>query len=197
MWCAVSLSCFAIADLLLIVCDHASGHSHCCACSLESDGKVREIEERECARASHVLTQTQGAWTWWRWGGGGRGVGACAQCLCVQCLCVRVPVCAGACACAPPLLSLSGHSWLRELRVALLSASSVFELQAPHQTALGHDARVCAVSDVAPGRLAPARMRAKSQDCARGFHVACEGVTEARRPRIGPGKGTTRTTTQA
>ena len=82
------------------------------------------------------------------------------MCVCAYvCLCVRVPVRVRRLFC----LCL-GTRRLRELRVALLSASSVFELQAPHQTALGHVARVCAVSDVAPGRLAPARMRAKSQD---------------------------------
>ena len=76
-----------------------------------------------------------------RWGGGGRGV---RWCLCV----CAVPVCAVSVRVRRRLFCLCLWARLREL--CLSSCLSFFELQAPHQTALGHDARVCAVSGVAP-----------------------------------------------
>ena len=72
------------------------------------------------------------------------GACACVQCLCVRCLCVCP---------AASSVSVCGHGCVSCVSLAALLSW----LQAPHQIALGHDARVCAVSGVAPGRLQRAR----------------------------------------
>ena len=65
------------------------------------------------------------------------GACACVQCLCVRCLCVCP---------AASSVSVCGHGCVSCVSLAALLSW----LQAPHQIALGHDARVCAVSGVAP-----------------------------------------------